>query len=149
MLVRAHPAFFFGFPMTTLKTFIVEDSSVIRENLEAALKDLVPMEVVGTADDERSAVDWLAETGNHADLVIVDIFLKNGSGLGVLSAIKSMPRHQFIVVLTNFATPEMSRKCLELGANRVFDKSNEIDELVLYCSRLAEGVGGDAAVAST
>jgi hypothetical protein len=33
----------------------------------------------------------------------------------------------------------MRRKCLELGADRVFDKSNEIDALILYCCRLADG----------
>jgi DNA-binding NarL/FixJ family response regulator len=41
------------------------------------------------------------------------------------------------VVLTNYATADMRRKCIELGAHRVFDKSNEIDALVLYCKQLA------------
>jgi hypothetical protein len=36
----------------------------------------------------------------------------------------------------------MRRKCLELGADRVFDKSNEIDALILYCCRLADGSTG-------
>ncbi len=33
----------------------------------------------------------------------------------------------------------MRRKCLELGADKVFDKSNEIDALIQYCCRLADG----------
>ena len=33
----------------------------------------------------------------------------------------------------------MRRKCLELGADKVFDKSNEIDALIQYCGRLAAG----------
>jgi hypothetical protein len=33
----------------------------------------------------------------------------------------------------------MRRKCLELGADKVFDKSNEIDALITYCQRLASG----------
>jgi hypothetical protein len=37
----------------------------------------------------------------------------------------------------------MRRKCLELGADRVFDKSNEIDALILYCCRLADGSTGN------
>src|SRR6516225_5337810 len=45
--------------MTPLKAFIVEDSPVIRENLVAALEEMAPIEVVGTADDEASAVHWL------------------------------------------------------------------------------------------
>jgi hypothetical protein len=47
-----------------------------------------------------------------------------------------------LVVLSNYATPDMRRKCLDLGASRVFDKSNEIDALILYCARLAEGETG-------
>ena len=46
-----------GFPMTQLKAFIVEDSPVIRENLVAALEEMAPIDVVGTAEDEtRRAV---------------------------------------------------------------------------------------------
>ncbi|MGZ8260491.1 MAG: hypothetical protein ACXWUL_08070, partial [Caldimonas sp.] len=48
-----------------------------------------------------------------------------------------------LVVLSNYATPDMRRKCLELGADRVFDKSNEIDALILYCCRLADGNTGN------
>jgi hypothetical protein len=36
----------------------------------------------------------------------------------------------------------MRRKCLELGADRVFDKSNEIDALIQYCAQLAGGQAG-------
>ena len=131
--------------MQPLKTYIVEDSPVIRENLIATLEELAPVRVVGTAADESTAVQWLARPGSAADLVIVDIFLKGGSGLGVLRALQAMPPRRALVVLSNYATAEMRRKCLELGADRVFDKSNEIDALILYCGRLAgSGSGRDA-----
>jgi DNA-binding NarL/FixJ family response regulator len=132
-------------PMHRLKTYVVEDSPVIRENLIAALEELAPVQVVGTAEDESSAVLWLTRPGNEADLVIIDIFLKAGSGLGVLREASALaPRHK-LVVLSNYATPDMRRKCLELGADRVFDKSNEIDALILYCGRLASGDSGNSA----
>lgn len=122
-----------------LKTYIVEDSPVIRENLIATLEELVAVEVVGTADNESAAVYWLSQPRNVCDLVIVDIFLKSGSGLGVLSASARLLDHGKLVVLSNYATPDMRRKCLELGAHKVFDKSNEIDALITYCQRLAAG----------
>jgi DNA-binding NarL/FixJ family response regulator len=128
--------------MTSLKAFIVEDSAVIRENLIAALEELAPIQVVGTAVDEPGAVNWLANSGVECDLVIIDIFLKSGSGLGVLRAANGLRRPLRLVVLSNYATPDMRRKCLELGASRVFDKSNEIDSLILYCARLAAGETG-------
>jgi len=129
-------------PMSALKAFIVEDSPVIRENLIAALEELAPVQVVGTAEDENSAVTWLSSHQQACDLVIIDIFLKAGSGLGVLRSASGLGKPFNLVVLSNYATPDMRRKCLELGASRVFDKSNEIDSLILYCARLAEGETG-------
>lgn len=132
--------------MQPLKTYIVEDSPVIRENLIATLEELLPVEVVGSAEDESGALQWLARADHAADLVIVDIFLKGGSGLGVLRAARAMPQRRKLVVLSNYATPDMRRKCLELGADRVFDKSNEIDALIQYCGRLASGEGSDSSL---
>ena len=132
--------------MPPLKTYIVEDSPVIRENLIAALEELVPLQVVGTAEDEATAVRWLSDPHTACDLLIVDIFLKGGSGLGVLSATSAFREPMKRVVLSNYATPDMRRKCRELGADRVFDKSNEIDALIQYCSRLASGDSGYSAL---
>jgi len=130
--------------MQSITTFIVEDSRVIRDSLIAALEELAPIKVVGTAEDEMSAVCWLMQPDNIADLVIVDIFLKKGSGLGVLQALDDTPLPRRLVVLSNHATPEMRRRCLELGANRIFDKSNELDSFVVYCQRLASGEAGNS-----
>ena len=50
-------------------------------------------------------------------------------------------RHAKRVVLTNYATSDMREKCKALGAHRVFDKSTDLDDLVSYCTRLADGRG--------
>ena len=123
--------------MHPLKTYIVEDSPLIRENLIATLEELVPVQVVGTAADEATALQWLNTPGNDVGLVIVDIFLKSGSGLGVLRSAQGLPHSTRLVVLSNYATDDMRRRCLQLGADRVFDKSGEIDDLIEYCGHLA------------
>lgn len=130
--------------MPAVNTFIVEDSPIILDNLVATLEELAPVKVVGSAPDEASAVRWLTGAGNACDLVIIDIFLKSGSGLGVLrhAAQGALPAKR--VVLTNYATPDMRAKCTALGAHRVFDKSNELDELIAYCTRISEGRGDSA-----
>jgi len=125
--------------MRPLKTYIVEDSQVIRDNLIATLEELVSVEIMGSAEDEATAVQWLTQPGHVFDLVIVDIFLKSGSGLGVLQALGHGNPARKLVVLSNYATQDMRRKCLELGADQVFDKSNDIDDLILYCNKLADG----------
>jgi DNA-binding NarL/FixJ family response regulator len=128
--------------MQPVKTYIVEDSPIILDNLVAALEEFTPVEVVGFATDEDSAVSWLTYPGNRCDLIVIDIFLKAGSGLGVLARAAEAGVLGRRVVLTNYATTDLRRKCRRLGADRVFDKSREVDELIAYCTRVAEG-GGD------
>ena len=133
---------------TQLRTFLAEDSPVIRENLVAALEEMAPIRVVGMAADEAGAIAWLSDPAHACELGIIDIFLTRGTGLGVIKAIRGGNQHIKLVVLSNFATTDMRRKCLELGADMVFDKSNEIDSLMRYCARLADGTsGGDEAAA--
>ena len=45
------------------------------------------------------------------------------------------------MVLTNYATAEMREACRRLGADRIFDKSSELEELLAYCERLGRGAG--------
>lgn len=122
--------------MDKIKTFIVEDSSVVRENLIAALEENAPIEVVGVAEDESGAVRWLMGANHPCELVIVDIFLKAGTGIGVLQGTVGLAPSIKRVILSNHATPDIRAKCRELGADEVFDKSNELDEMLLYCNRL-------------
>jgi DNA-binding NarL/FixJ family response regulator len=123
--------------MHMLKTYIVEDSPIIRDGLIALLEESAPIEVVGTAEDESTALKWIDQPQRDCDLIIVDIYLKGGSGLGVLKAGAGVFKPAKWVVLSNHATPEMRTRCMELGADCVFDKSNEIDELLSYCNELA------------
>lgn len=134
--------------MHPLRTYIVEDSPVIRDSLIATLEELVSVDVVGTAEDESVAVQWLLQSLHAVDLVIIDIFLKSGSGLGVLRAASALPPTVKRVVLSNYATADMRRKCLALGADRVFDKSHDIDALIDYCSQLSRGTTGSGAHAA-
>nr|WP_315473316.1 response regulator [uncultured Rhodoferax sp.] len=123
--------------MPALTTFLVEDSPVIQQSLIATLQELTPVTVVGVAEDEQAALLWLSEPAHGADLVIVDIFLRSGSGLGVLRAARQRWPERALVVLSNYATNDMRAVCLALGAQRVFDKSTEIEALILYCQTLA------------
>ena len=45
-----------------------------------------------------------------------------------------------MVILTNFATPEIRKRAAELGANAVFDKSTELDALFAYCREQAANI---------
>jgi DNA-binding NarL/FixJ family response regulator len=124
--------------MQRLQTFLVEDSPLIRQDLSATLEEVVGLDVIGFAEDEAGALAWLEGATAPPELVITDIFLKGkGSGLGVLSALRLQALRPTVVVLTNYASDHMRQRCLDLGADRVFDKSHEIDALLDYCAALA------------
>lgn len=120
-----------------LKTFIVEDNLTIRENLVGTLEELTRISAIGHAETEDDARIWFAKNTDGWELAIVDLFLRQGSGLGVVQALSSRKPAQKVVVLTNYATPDIRKRCARLGADVVFDKSNEIEGLVDYCLELA------------
>ena len=95
-----------------LNTYIVEDNPVIRENLIATLEELTPVRVVGTAEDEATAVQWLAHNDTPVDLVIVDIFLKSGSGLGVLRSAQRQARRCSMPACASWPSIAASRRRL-------------------------------------
>ena len=126
-------------PPVKLRTYIVEDNATIRENLVGTLEELASVEAVGVAETEDEGANWLSTHIEEWDLAIVDLFLRQGSGLGVLAACRERPPGQKLVVLSNYATPDIRARCASLGADAVFDKSNEIDALVDYCIQQAAG----------
>jgi DNA-binding NarL/FixJ family response regulator len=123
--------------MSPLRVFIVEDSPVIRQSLVGALEELAPVRVIGHAENAAAAQAALSKQPPPCDLVIVDFFLRTGTGLDVLRTLHELDSPVAPVVLTNYATSDIRAQCLALGAHRVFDKSADIDALVDYCIELA------------
>lgn len=116
-----------------IQTFFVEDNATIRDNLIETLSELTDITAAGYAETEADSIRWLQSHPDQWELAIVDLFLRQGSGLGVVAACQQRLPHQKVVVLSNYATPDVRTRCKELGVDAVFDKSNEIDGLLDYC----------------
>ena len=118
-----------------IKTFLVEDNATSRENLAVALEELTCVRVVGSAAGEDEAHDWLAD-GRHAwDMVVVDLFLKAGSGLRLAQRLCGRSPGRKVVVFSNYVNAAVRKRCARMGVDAVFDKSTEIDAMVDYCAR--------------
>ncbi|MDO9358877.1 MAG: response regulator [Polaromonas sp.] len=116
-----------------LITYLVEDNQLILDNLIETLEEIASVKVVGHAATEAEATQWLQVHDGHWHLAIVDLFLQEGSGLGVLAGCRQREPYQKVVVLTNYATDDIRARSLTLGADAVFDKSNQLDEFFDYC----------------
>lgn len=121
--------------MREIKTFVVEDNATIRENLVGTLEELTCVRVVGSSATEEEAHAWLSDPGHAWDLVIVDLFLKSGSGLRLAQRMLRRRPLQKLVVFSNYVNASVRKRCAQLGVDAVFDKSTEIDALVDYCAR--------------
>jgi two-component system, OmpR family, response regulator len=119
--------------MAALSVFLVEDNPRIRAHLVPALANLGSASVMATAETEAQAIDWLAKHKGEWDLAVVDLFLKEGHGLGVLEWALGREPRQRVVVLTNSATEAMRTASKQAGADAIFDKSTELEEFFAYC----------------
>lgn len=121
-----------------LKVFLIEDSLLLQELLGGILGELDGVEFCGCAEGETEALSRLAET--PVDLVIIDIELKQGSGIGVLDALQTdsgLYGSPGKVVLTNYAHTTMRQRCDRFGMDAFFDKSMQINQLVEYVNEAA------------
>ncbi|MGE0861466.1 MAG: response regulator [Gammaproteobacteria bacterium] len=107
-----------------LRVFLVEDAERVRERLLEQLDTVPRVAVVGTATSENIAVAAVPRLA--CDVVIVDIRLRQGSGLGVLrrlgEASRAWRRTTFIV-FSNCSEDGYRRTAARFGAKHFFDKS--------------------------
>lgn len=118
----------------SLPIFLVEDNVLIRTNLIAALEELAGARIVGVASSEARAVEWLESNRSDWKLAVVDLFLEEGTGLGVVDFCRQRAPDQRVAVLSNYATANIARQALAKGADAVFDKSVDLDAFFDFCT---------------
>lgn len=107
-----------------MNILIVDDSSVFRTAIKAALRDLPEVKIVGAAPNGEVALATLRST--QVDWVILDMEMPVMDGLETLMAIQKEKIDTRVII---FASPSEAsypriRKCLELGAIEFITKPN-------------------------
>lgn len=119
-----------------MRVYIAEDSLLIRERLRDMLSEFPRIDIVGEAGDALTATREIHEL--HPDVVILDIRMPKGNGMGVLKKIDRNDSPPVVIMLTNYPYPRYKKKCMELGANFFFDKSTEfgkVSEVILQLNQ--------------
>jgi two-component system OmpR family response regulator len=129
-----------------LAVFVIEDNVEIQEHLVGALEELTCVKVVGGTATEEGALEWI-RAHDAWDMLIVDLFLKGGSGLRVVQHVQRARPEQKIIVFSNYVNANVRKRCAQLGVDAVFDKSTEIDALVDYCAHQCTLLGVKSAPA--
>lgn len=112
-----------------LRVYLVEDSAHVRDLLLDFLHVPGEVEIVGFSDNESESVAAIIR--HPVDAVIVDLKLREGSGMGVIEKLRGaqlIPAPK-IIVFTNHPFPEIRRRAMQLGADYFFDKSADYDSV--------------------
>ena len=123
---------------TKLRVVIVEDSALIRARLSESLAEIPNVEIVDQVETEAAALAVMRDTG--WDAAVLDLQLKQGTGLGLLKALAGGRRSDTkIIVFTNYAFPQYRDRSMALGADYFFDKAREFHRVREVLHELAGG----------
>jgi two-component system OmpR family response regulator len=114
--------------MEKMNVCIVEDSVGFAEWLKQDLSVFDELEVSGKADSVKNAVQLIQQ--NKPDIVVLDLWLNEGTGLDLLEILQGMKEMPAVFVFSNYGLPVFKQKCQELGASGFFDKSTEYFSLI-------------------
>jgi DNA-binding NarL/FixJ family response regulator len=106
---------------------LVEDSPVLAHRLRELLDQLPDLNLVGTVDSEKAAIQAASDT--DLDVMILDLHLKQGTGFGVLRATKDLCKRPVVIILTNYALPQYRTEANMLGVRYFLDKAREFERL--------------------
>ena len=112
-----------------LRVLVVEDLPRVQMLLRELIDEPGRYEIAGMAATERDAVDQYRLLAPHA--LVIDLNLRQGTGLGVIMAVRRLPAAQrpLVLVLTNHALPVLEAACISAGADHFLDKSRDFHRL--------------------
>lgn len=100
----------------------------MQETLTNMLRGMEHLELVGVVETAHEAIASFASL--HPDGVILDLQLRQGTGLDVLRAIKSRRPKCRVLVFTDHDTEQFETRCLAAGADRFLSKARDHRELL-------------------
>lgn len=110
---------------------IVEDLPRVQQLLRQLVEQPGRFEVTGIDDTEQEA--FQRSQAHPPDALVVDLNLRQGSGLGLIHAVRKLygasPVGPLVIVVTNHTMPVLEAACLKAGADHFLDKSRELPRL--------------------
>ena len=127
-----------------LRVLLVEDLPRVQLMLRELIEEPGRFEVVGMADTEDQAVSLYEQ--RQPEVVVVDLNLRSGTGMGVLQRIRQRvaggAARPLLIVLTNHTLPVLRNACEKAGADHFLDKSREFARVRVLIEERAKGMAG-------
>lgn len=111
----------------TARALIIDDHAVVRSGIRRALETQGNIQVFEAAS-KAEALAQIAHVGPQ--ILIVDINLPDGSGLEVVSWVRTISAEMAIVVLTFNESDDFLLAAMNAGASAYVNKSSPLSELI-------------------
>ncbi|WP_207281392.1 response regulator transcription factor [Pseudomonas sp. FW300-N2F2] len=106
---------------------LVDDHSLIRAGVRALVMDIPDYAVIGEANDGTQLVELVERL--NPDIVLLDISMKDTSGLDALQQLKRVRPHSKVLILSMHTDPALIMQALESGAHGYLLKDTTATEL--------------------
>jgi two-component system NarL family response regulator len=111
----------------TIRILVVADNVILRQGMHVMLKEDDGFEVVGSAEDQRSALVLATEL--KPDIVLVDIGLEVDSGLAVAQQLVRSSPDTSVVLFAGPNDEKLLFEALRIGVHGYLHKTLSIEDL--------------------
>ena len=120
-----------------IRISIVDDSEVVREGLKAILETEPAFDIVGTANNGKSAIE-LVET-LKPDVVLMDMEMPELNGISSTEIISDRFSDTKVLVFSSHAENSYIKQSLEAGAKGYFLKDTAVEEITQGIKNVHQG----------
>lgn len=119
------------------RIFLVDDHPLVREWFGNLINEQEDLEICGSAQD---ATEALAKIGrSKADLAVVDLALKNASGLNLIKNLQALHSNILLVVLTMHEESLYAERVLRAGARGYVMKNETSKKIITALRQVLDG----------
>jgi DNA-binding NarL/FixJ family response regulator len=119
------------------KVLLVDDHPVLRHGLADLIETEMDLEVCGGCSGASEALELLREKA--PDLVIVDLRLKEGSGLDLIEQVAALDAPPKILVCSVHDEMLFAERCLRAGASGYIQKEEATEKLIEAIHQVIQG----------
>ena len=119
------------------RIFIVDDHPVLREGLSLRINRQVDLTVCGEADNPGQALKAIGTS--KPDLALVDLSLKDGSGLDLIKNLKQRHPKLLTLVLSMHEEDLYAERALRAGARGYIMKHEATENVIVAIRRVLSG----------
>ncbi|MDY7565444.1 response regulator transcription factor [Pseudomonas sp. RTC3] len=98
-----------------INLLLVDDHALIRAGVRALVSDIPGYAVIGEANDGAQLLDLAQQL--RPDIILLDISMKETSGLDALETLLLKLPHSKVLILSMHTDPELIMRALEMGAH--------------------------------